>query len=105
MMNCRKISAKSIKTVVLTDEYAGQDGSSQSLADAHVSADAVVTGGNANQVVTLPKMDKVIGTEVYVGIIAGGWDKNKSDDGTIQVELQAITGATSEVGFGYLSAR
>lgn len=105
MMNCRKISAKGIKTVVLTDEYAGQDGSSQSLADAHVSADAVVTGGNANQVVTLPKMDKVIGTEVYVGIIAGGWDKNKSDDGTIQVELQAITGATSEVGFGYLSAR
>ena len=38
-------------------------------------------------------------------IIAGGWDKNKSDDGTIQVELQAITGATSEVGFGFLSAR
>ena len=105
MMNCRKISKKGIKTVVITDEYAGQDGSSQSLADAHVSADALVTGGNANQVVTLPKMDKVVGTEDYVGIIAGGWDQNKNPDGTITVEIQAITGATSEVGFGYLSAR
>lgn len=105
MMNCRKISEKGIKTVLLTDEYAGRDGSSQSLADAHATADAVVSGGNANQVISLPRMDKVIGTEVYVSIIAGGWDKNKSDDGTIQVELQAITGATSEVGLGFLSAR
>ena len=89
----------------MTDEYAGRDGSSQSLADAHSSADALVTGGNANQVITLPKMDKVIGTEDYVGIIAGGWDQNKHEDGTIDVEIQAITGATSEVGFNYLSAR
>lgn len=105
MMNSRKITAKGIKTVLLTDEYAGQDGASQSLADAHVSADAVVSGGNANQVIELPRMNRVIGTEAYVGIIAGGWDKNKKEDGTILVELQAITGATSEVGFGYLSAR
>ncbi|NLC32292.1 MAG: beta-aspartyl-peptidase [Clostridiales bacterium] len=105
MMNCRKISAKGIKTVVITDEYAGQDGSSQSLADAHESADALVTCGNANQVITLPKMDKVIGTEDYVGIIAGGWDQNKHPDGSIDVELQAILGATSEVGFAHLSAR
>lgn len=105
MMNCRKITDKGIKTVVITDEYAGQDGASQSLADAHESADALVTGGNANQVVTLPRMDRVIGTEEYVGIIAGGWDQNKHEDGTITVEIQAITGATSEVGFAYLSAR
>lgn len=105
IMNCRKITEKGIKTVIVTDEYAGRDGSSQSLADAHVSADALVTGGNANQVITLPKMDKVIGTEEYVGIIAGGWDKNKHEDGTIDVEIQVMTGATSEVGFNKLSAR
>lgn len=105
MMNCRKISEKGVKTVCVTDEYAGRDGSSQSLADAHVSADAVVTGGNANQVITLPKLDKVIGTEEYVGIIAGGWNENHHEDGTIDIEIQAITGATSEVGFNFLSAR
>lgn len=105
IMNCRKISAKGIKTVIVTDEYAGRDGSSQSLADADASADALVTGGNANEVITLPKMDKVIGTEEYVGIIAGGWADNKKADGTIDVEIQVMTGATSEVGFNYLSAR
>ena len=105
IMNCRKITEKGIKTVIVTDEYAGRDGSSQSLADAHASADALVTGGNANQVITLPKMEKVIGTEEYVGIVAGGWADNKHEDGTIDVEIQVITGATSEVGFNYLSAR
>lgn len=105
IMNCRKISEKGIKTVVVTDEYAGRDGASQSLADAHASADAVVTAGNANQVITLPKMDKVIGSEKYMGIIAGGWDNNKRENGTIDVEVQVMTGATSEVGFNRLSAR
>ncbi len=51
MMNCKKITAKGIKTVLITDEYAGRDGASQSLADADKTADAVVTGGNANEVI------------------------------------------------------
>ena len=105
IMNCKKIEATGTHTVIITDEYAGQDGTSQSLADADLSADAVVTGGNANQVVTLPKLDKVIGFLNYVGKIAGGWDGNLHEDGSIDVELQAITGATNELGFNKLSAR
>ena len=66
IMNCKKIEAEGVKTVIITDEYAGRDGKSQSLADADPAADAVVTGGNANQVIVLPKMDKVIGTEIKV---------------------------------------
>ncbi|WP_461811957.1 glycine/sarcosine/betaine reductase component B subunit [Faecalimonas sp.] len=105
IMNCKKIEAEGIKTVIITDEYAGRDGKSQSLADADVAADAVVTGGNANQVIVLPKLDKVIGTLDYVNTIAGGNEHSLHDDGTIEVEIQAITGATNETGFGYLSAR
>ena len=60
IMNCKKIEAEGVKTVIITDEYAGRDGKSQSLADADAAADAVVTGGNANQVIILPKLDKVI---------------------------------------------
>lgn len=105
IMNCRKIEEKGIKTVIITDEYAGRDGASQSLADAHLLADAVVTGGNANEVITLPKMDKVIGTLDYTDIIAGGFDGSLSSDGTITVEIQAITGATNELGFNKMSTR
>ena len=105
IMNCKKIEAKDIKTVIITDEYAGRDGASQSLADADVAANAVVTGGNANEVIVLPKMDKVIGTLDYVDIIAGGFDGSLAADGSITVEIQAITGATNEVGFNKMSAK
>ena len=105
IMNCKKIEAEGVKTVIITDEYAGRDGKSQSLADADAAADAVVTGGNANQVIILPKMDKVIGTLDYVTKIAGASEETLRADGSLEVELQVITGATNETGFNRLSAR
>lgn len=105
IMNCTKAEKVGIKTVLITDEYAGRDGASQSLADAAPEADAVVTAGNANEIVVLPKMDKIIGFTEYVDIIAGGFDGSLRPDGTIEVELQAITGSTSELGFTNIGAK
>ena len=105
IMNCKKIEAQGVKTVIITDEYAGRDGKSQSLADADPAADAVVTGGNANEVIILPKLDKVIGTLDYVNKIAGASEETLQPDGSLKVELQVITGATNETGFLKLSAR
>ncbi|MCI8479080.1 MAG: beta-aspartyl-peptidase [Oscillospiraceae bacterium] len=105
IMNCKKLEAAGIKTVIITDEYAGQDGASQSLADADAAADAVVTGGNANMVIHLPKLDKVIGHPEAANVIAGGHEGSLNADGSIDAELQVITGATNEMGFNRLSAR
>lgn len=105
IMNCKKIENKGIKTVLITDEYAGRDGTSQSLADADVRANAVVTGGNANEVIELPPMDKIIGHVEVADVIAGGFDGSLHADGSITAELQVITGATNEMGFNKLSAR
>lgn len=105
ILNCKKLEAQGIKTVIITDEYAGPDGKSQSLADADPAADAVVTGGNANEPILLPPMDRVIGTLDYVDKIAGGHDGSLRPDGSIEAELQVITGATNEMGFNRLSAR
>lgn len=105
VMNCNKVTAKGIKTVLVTDEYAGQDGMSQSLADSTPKGDAVVTGGNANEVVILPAMKKVIGHISAADVIAGGHMGSLREDGSIEAEIQVITGATSEVGFNYLTAR
>ena len=96
IMNCKKIEAEGVKTVIITDEYAGRDGKSQSLADADQAADAVVTGGNANE---------VIGTLDYVTKIAGASEETLREDGSLEVELQVLTGATNETGFNKLSAR
>ena len=105
IMNTKKIEAEGVKTVIITDEYAGRDGKSQSLADSDPAADAVVTGGNANELIHLPKLDKVIGTLDYVNVIAGASDKTLQEDGSLEVELQVLTGATNETGFNKLSAR
>ncbi len=105
IMNCKKIEAEGVKTVIVTDEYAGQDGQSQSLADADPAANACVTGGNANEVITLPPMKKVIGMLDYTDKIAGGFAGSLKEDGSIVAELQVITGATNELGFNKLTAR
>jgi len=104
IMNCWKSERLGIKTALLTDEYAGQDGASQSLADSCVEGDACVTAGNANEVIVLPPMKKVLGFAEEANVIAGGWQGSLAADGTITVELQAITGATSELGYTKLGA-
>lgn len=104
IMNCTKIENEGVKTVIVTDEYAGRDGASQSLADADPKANAVVTGGNANEVITLPPMKRIIGMTNYVDKIAGGFDGSLREDGSIVAEIQVITGATNELGFNKLSA-
>ena len=104
IMNCKKIEEEGVKTVIITDEYAGRDGASQSLADADPKADAVVTGGNANEVIILPPMKKVIGTLDYTDKIAGSFAGSLRPDGSIEAEIQVITGATNEMGFNKMSA-
>jgi len=105
IMNCTKIERKGIKTVLITDEYAGRDGTSQSLADASPLADAIVSAGNANALITLPPMERVIGSLEPAEVIAGGFKGNRNADGSLTVELQAIIGATNELGFNRLTAR
>ena len=105
VMNCNKIERLGVKTVLITDEYAGQDGASQSLADSTPLGNACVTAGNANEVVTLPPMDTVIGHPEAANVIAGGWHGSLLEDGSIVTEIQVITGATNELGFHTLTAK
>ena len=105
MMNCSKIEAHGIKTVLLTDEFAGQDGASQSLVDSHPNADAIVSTGNANEVIVLPPMEKVIGDDRVITELAGGSNKCRLPDGSVAIELQALIGSTNQLGFERISSR
>ncbi|MDW7662258.1 MAG: glycine/sarcosine/betaine reductase component B subunit [Bacillota bacterium] len=105
MMNCRKLEASGIKTVLVTDEYAGRDGGSQGLADITPEADAVVTNGNGNMLLKLPPMDKVLGYPEVVEIITGGFEGSLKKDGSIEVEIAALTSSCNEVGFGRLTTK
>ena len=105
MMNCRLHEQKGIKTVLITDEYCGRDGASQGLADVTPEADAVVTNGNGNEFVVLPKMDKVIGDIETARIITGGNANSVGEDGTLSVEIAAIMGSCCEMGYEHMMTK
>ena len=105
MMILRLLERAGIKSVGVTDEFAGTDGGSQSLADSTPEAEAIVSTGNANEPVRLPPLERAIGHPPDVSRLAGGYSGSLKADGTLEVELQAIMGATNELGFGTLSAR
>ncbi len=104
VLNCTKAEKAGIKTVLVTDEFAGETGAGQSLADSCPEGDAVVTGGNANAMIVLPAMPKVIGQTPDADVIAGGFFGSVRPDGSLEVEIQAILGATNELGFNRLGA-
>ena len=99
LMICKKLEDAGIKTVLITDECAGRDGMSQPLADTTKEAIAIISCGNVSHVVTLPPADKVIGNAGAIATLAGGWEGALGEDGSLSCELNAIIGATSEIGY------
>ena len=105
MMNCKKVTQKGIAVVLITDEFPGRDGKSQSLADAVDEADALVSCGQGNIIIDFPPLDRVIGTLDYIETMIGGYEGSLKPDGSIEAELQIIIASTIANGFNHLAAR
>jgi glycine reductase complex component B subunit alpha and beta len=105
MLLTRGLEQIGIKVVTITDEFAGSDGFSQSLADSATEADGVVSVGNANVQILLPPMEELLGPISDLSKLAGAWPHSLHEDGSLVVELQAIIGATNELGMQTLSCR
>ncbi|MGW8161010.1 MAG: glycine/sarcosine/betaine reductase component B subunit [Desulfobulbales bacterium] len=105
MMLIRGLEQVGIRTVSITDEYAGPDGFSQSLADAAPEADAVVSVGNANERIVLPPVTRLLGPVKDLPCLAGAYSQSLRGDGSLEIELQGIIGATNELGSQTLCCR
>ena len=105
MMNCKKCTDVGSDVVLITDEFPGRDGKSQSVADATKEADAVVSCGQGNLVVHFPAMDKIIGTLEYVEMMIGGYKGCLNEDGSMDAELQIIIASTIANGYNHLTAK
>ena len=103
MLLDRLLEGAGIKTVLVTDEYAGSDGASPGLADSTPEADAVVTNGNGNQRVILPPMDTIIGWPESIDRITGGHAGSLNPDGSVDMEIAGIMGSTNELGLENLT--
>lgn len=105
LMICKDLEENGIKTVLITDECAGRDGSSQSLADTASEAKSVVSTGNVSHLVKLPPAEKILGNEKAIKNLSGGYDESICSDGSIMCELNAIIGSTSEIGYHNVTCR
>lgn len=104
VMIAERCEKQGIKAVLITDECAGWDGASQPLADVNPLARAVVSTGNVSHVVTLPKADVILGNPEAIANLAGGWAGSyNKETGEIKCELNAVIGATSEIGYHNLT--
>ena len=97
-LNAKNLENAGIKTVVIGNEVAGQNGASQGLADVTPEMTAYVSCGNINEVVKLPPMDKVIGNLEAIKNVSGGDGTSIQTDGSIVCETQSIIGSTNELG-------
>ena len=103
MMIAEKAEKHGIKVVLVVHENAGDDGSSEPLANSSPAADAVVTAGNNNEFICLPKMDKVIGHLETVNILAGSVSDGLQEDESLRVRLAVIMDSSSNLGITKLS--
>lgn len=101
-LNAKYFENAGIKSVLVSDEAAGTDGASQSLADATPELTAFISTGNVNEMIEVPAMDKVIGYAESIALLSGGAEESLRPDGSMYVELQSIIASTAEIGFNKL---
>lgn len=101
---CRGLEQRGVKTVIITNEDAGTDGMSESLPDVVTEANAIVSTGNSNATILLPKMDRVLGELKEIERVTGGNVDSIKPDGSLLVEIHGIMGGHNLQGNTYLSA-
>ncbi len=104
MMLCRNAEKNNIRTVLIQKENAGWDGTSEPITDSTPEADAVVSVGNMNQLVTLPKMERTIGYPECISQLSGSCDNLYNPDGSINVSLAVIVSSINDIGKTKLSS-
>lgn len=95
-----------IKTIGLTNECTGRDGTSQPLMTLDAKADAIVSCGEVSQLVELPPMETVLGELESLGRdgFAGGWGIDEKlgpslrEDGSIIMENNSLFCSDGVVG-------
>ncbi|WP_313757592.1 glycine/sarcosine/betaine reductase component B subunit [Tissierella sp.] len=104
MMICKRLENKGIKTVLISNEDAGVDGKSESLPDGTIEANAMVSTGNSNATIRIPKLDIILGDLDALEHVTGGFQGSRQEDGSLIIEVHGIIGSHNLQGFSNLSA-
>ncbi|MBU4563653.1 MAG: glycine/sarcosine/betaine reductase component B subunit [Proteobacteria bacterium] len=96
MMLCRRLEGDGVKTVLVLNEFAGEDGTTPSLAETTPEAVAIVSAGNNDHRLELPAAMQLIGQEVIPGV-------HGVLRGPISLPLGRLHSSTNQMGFNNLS--
>lgn len=102
MMICEKLEDAGIHTVLMAHENCGKDGLAQGITIVSEKADAVVSMGNANEIITLPPMDKVLGVPQAIDMLSGALENSHHEDGSITTTFTVIMDSISNIGVSRL---
>lgn len=98
MLLTRLLEKAGVKTASIHDEWPGSEGISPPLKDMTPEADAMVSTGNATGLITLRPVKKTLGPQESLARIAGVHSDSLKDDGTVEIEVEAILGSTHQFG-------
>lgn len=104
MMICANVEQAGIRTVLMLHENAGSDGISHGITNTTPEATAVISVGNINEMMILPKMDKTIGNLKALENLAGAPTDPYLEDGGIKVSMAILTDSASNLGFSKIRA-
>lgn len=102
MMICEGLEESGIKTVLMAHENCGKEGTAQGITIVSEKADAVVTAGNTNVIITLPPVGKVIGVPEAIEMLSGAPEHSLQEDGSIRTAMSVMMGSINNIGTGKL---
>ncbi|WP_018924469.1 glycine/sarcosine/betaine reductase component B subunit [Salsuginibacillus kocurii] len=107
ILTYEQLEQTGVKVVGITNECTGRDGRSQPLVDLSAKADAIISTGNVSEHLKLPPMERVIGELEAVARDgnAGGWNESIKEDGSVEIENNAIFCADSSTGDHYKTVK
>ena len=98
MRNCDECEKAGIKTVLIDNEWLGPEGTGElSLLDMTEKANAMVSVGNMEEVITLPPLEKIVGGHTMPDI-----NHDLAEKGPIPI--RSIANAISQLGFTYITS-
>lgn len=98
MFMCSTCESKGVRTVLVSNEGAGADGTDPSLAHVTPEADAFITTGNNDEPVELDPVERLIGR----GPLPRAHEDLK---GRLTIPVSRIHGGTNPLGYGTLTCR
>ena len=105
MGTCAELERRGIKTVLIAEEFGGADGGDFGLVHTVPEADAMVSTGNRDALVTLPAMKRVLGGEHILNPDLNDTIVNGPASEAFETSLRRFLCSTNQVGSARLTTQ